>query len=196
METLKVALLGAGNVGAQVARILLEDADALAARVGARLELTGIAVRDLDAPRTVDLPRELLSTDADSRVPLDWVASLLGPAERDDAVAVTGMVELVDWAATPAAREAYARIIEAGLRDGDHHDHVYAANLAVRLDAYLAVGGFPSVRHGEEAGLLAALRAAGLPVTSTQASVVHTSGRMPGRAAEGLGALLERMIRD
>ena len=45
LRTLKVALLGCGNVGAQVARILIDDADALAARTGARLELQGIAVR-------------------------------------------------------------------------------------------------------------------------------------------------------
>ena len=32
LRTLKVALLGCGNVGAQVARILIEDADTLAAR--------------------------------------------------------------------------------------------------------------------------------------------------------------------
>ena len=36
LRTLKVALLGCGNVGAQVARILIDDADALAARTGAR----------------------------------------------------------------------------------------------------------------------------------------------------------------
>ena len=54
LRTLKVALLGCGNVGAQVARILLDDADMLASRAGARLELTGIAVRNLDAPREVE----------------------------------------------------------------------------------------------------------------------------------------------
>jgi homoserine dehydrogenase len=48
VRTLKVALLGCGNVGAQVARILIDDAEALAARSGARLELSGIAVRNID----------------------------------------------------------------------------------------------------------------------------------------------------
>ena len=64
LRTLKVALLGCGNVGAQVARILLDDADALAPRTGAHLELAGIAVRNLDAERDVELPRELFTTDA------------------------------------------------------------------------------------------------------------------------------------
>ncbi|WP_227878428.1 homoserine dehydrogenase [Arthrobacter dokdonensis] len=81
-KTLKVALLGAGNVGAQVARILLEDADALAARTGARLELTGIAVRNIDAPRDVELPRGLLTTDASALVRgADVVIELMGGLE-------------------------------------------------------------------------------------------------------------------
>ncbi|MDQ1594964.1 MAG: homoserine dehydrogenase, partial [Arthrobacter pascens] len=40
LRTLKVALLGCGNVGAQVARILMDDADTLASRTGAHLQLT------------------------------------------------------------------------------------------------------------------------------------------------------------
>ena len=56
-RNLRIALLGAGAVGAQVATLLLEHADELASRVGAGLELVGIAVRDLDAPRSADIPK-------------------------------------------------------------------------------------------------------------------------------------------
>lgn len=42
---LKVALLGCGVVGSEVARLLTEQADDLAARIGRPLELAGIAVR-------------------------------------------------------------------------------------------------------------------------------------------------------
>ena len=63
-EPLRVALLGCGNVGSQVARILLEDAEELAARTGARLELAGIAVRNPRAPREADLPAGLFTDDA------------------------------------------------------------------------------------------------------------------------------------
>ena len=56
---LRVALLGAGAVGSQVASLMLRHGDELADRAGARLELAGIAVRDVDAPRDVPLPREL-----------------------------------------------------------------------------------------------------------------------------------------
>jgi homoserine dehydrogenase len=101
MRTLKVALLGCGNVGAQVARILIEDADALAARTGARLQLSGIAVRNVNAPRDVDLPQELFTTDADTLVKdADLVIELMGGIEpartlilsalRNGACVVTG----------------------------------------------------------------------------------------------------------
>ncbi|KRE50423.1 homoserine dehydrogenase [Arthrobacter sp. Soil736] len=82
LRTLKVALLGCGNVGAQVARILLDDAGALAPRTGAHLELAGIAVRDLDAERDVELPRELFTTDAETLVKdADLVIELMGGLE-------------------------------------------------------------------------------------------------------------------
>ena len=67
-EPLKIALLGAGNVGSQVARILTEDAEMLQARVGARLELAGVFVRRLDAEREYQLPAELYTTDAEALV--------------------------------------------------------------------------------------------------------------------------------
>ncbi|WP_372498057.1 homoserine dehydrogenase [Sinomonas terrae] len=81
-KVLKVALLGCGTVGSQVARILLEDGDALAARSGARLELAGIAVRSLDAKRDVDLPRELFTDEAEALVDsADLVVELMGGIE-------------------------------------------------------------------------------------------------------------------
>jgi homoserine dehydrogenase len=82
LRTLKVALLGCGNVGAQVARILIDDAGTLAPRTGARLELAGIAVRNLDAEREVDLPRDLFTTDGETLVKdADLVIELMGGIE-------------------------------------------------------------------------------------------------------------------
>lgn len=81
-RSLRVALLGGGSVGAQVARLLLEEHDELAARVGAKLELIGIAVRDVNAQRTVDLPQELFTTDAESLIlGADVVIELMGGIE-------------------------------------------------------------------------------------------------------------------
>ena len=79
---MKVALLGAGNVGAEVARTLLDHGPEFAARVGAPVELVGIAVRDLAARRTVELPEELLTTDAEALVDAaDVVIELTGGIE-------------------------------------------------------------------------------------------------------------------
>ncbi|MGN6326924.1 homoserine dehydrogenase [Pseudolysinimonas sp.] len=79
---LRIAILGAGSVGAQVARLLLENRQELSDRVGAGLELVGIAVRDLDAPRTAELPHELLTTDARSLIlGADIVIELMGGLE-------------------------------------------------------------------------------------------------------------------
>lgn len=81
-RNLRVALLGGGTVGAQVARLLLEQGDELANRVGASLELVGILVRDVNAERTVDLPRELFTTDAGSLIlGADVVIELMGGIE-------------------------------------------------------------------------------------------------------------------
>jgi homoserine dehydrogenase len=71
---LRVALLGAGVVGSQVARLLVEQKDDLTARVGTPLELIGVGVRRLDADRgawvdpsivTDDLHGLVTSQDAD-----------------------------------------------------------------------------------------------------------------------------------
>ena len=84
MRPLKVAVLGCGSVGSQVVRLLQEQAGDLAARVGAPVELAGVAVRRLDAPREVDLPAELLTTDAEalaSREDVDVVVEVIGGIE-------------------------------------------------------------------------------------------------------------------
>ncbi|MCW2539462.1 MAG: hom [Frankiales bacterium] len=79
---LKVALLGCGVVGSAVARLLIEQHDDLAARVGAPLELAGIAVRRPN--RHPDVPAELLTTDAQAlveRADIDLVIEVIGGIE-------------------------------------------------------------------------------------------------------------------
>ncbi|WP_166865266.1 MULTISPECIES: homoserine dehydrogenase [unclassified Salinibacterium] len=81
-RNIRVAILGAGSVGAQVTSLLLAHGDELASRAGAGLEVVGVAVRDLDAPRTADIPRELLTTDARSLIlGADIVIELMGGIE-------------------------------------------------------------------------------------------------------------------
>lgn len=137
----------------------------------------------------------LFSSDADSAVPASWVTALLAGATRAKATMVLGMVDVVDWIAEPAARAEYERIITSGLT-ADGHRHVYAANLAVRLDVYQRAGGFPALPHGEEHGLVSAARAQGARILTMRAPRVRTSGRMPGRAIDGLGDLLGQLAGD
>jgi homoserine dehydrogenase len=81
-RTLRVAVLGGGSVGSQVAGLLLTHRAELAQRVGADLELIGVAVRDLEAQRDVELPRDLLTTDAEGLVAgADIVVELIGGIE-------------------------------------------------------------------------------------------------------------------
>jgi homoserine dehydrogenase len=77
-----VAVLGLGNVGSEVVRIIENSADDLAARIGAPLVLRGIGVRRVAADRGV--PVELLTDNIDeliSREDVDIVVELLGPVE-------------------------------------------------------------------------------------------------------------------
>ncbi|MFM1724004.1 MULTISPECIES: homoserine dehydrogenase [Rhodococcus] len=77
-----VAVLGLGTVGSEVARIIREHSTDLEARVGARLELRGVAVRRIDGDR--GLPQELLTTDAESLVlrdDVDVVVEVIGGIE-------------------------------------------------------------------------------------------------------------------
>ena len=81
-RSLRVALLGGGTVGASVARRLIDHADELAARVGARLDLIGVAVRDLSATRMPEIPSHLLTTDAESLIlGADIVIEVMGGIE-------------------------------------------------------------------------------------------------------------------
>ena len=81
-RSLRVALLGGGTVGASVARRLIDHADELAARVGARIDLVGVAVRDLKAKRTPEIPAHLLTTDAESLIlGADIVIEVMGGIE-------------------------------------------------------------------------------------------------------------------
>jgi homoserine dehydrogenase len=77
-----VAVLGLGNVGSEVVRIIEESADDLAARIGAPLALRGIGVRRVAGDRGV--PVDLLTDDIDglvSRDDVDIVIEVMGPVE-------------------------------------------------------------------------------------------------------------------
>lgn len=148
-------------------------------------------------------PREawILNTDADSIVPVTWVLDVLAHTACGEQ-AVIGMTELIPnqsvnavaWQARSAARASYQKIIRDGVH-GRSHEHVYGANLTVRADAYAAVGGFRSVRIGEDRAMLDSLIAHERPIARPGAVVVRTSGRRIGRAVGGLATLLDTLDR-
>src|ERR1044072_1002065 len=77
-----VAVLGLGNVGSEVVRIIEESATDLTARIGAPVELRGIGVRRVSADRGV--PVELLTDNVEelvSRDDVDIVVEVMGPVE-------------------------------------------------------------------------------------------------------------------
>jgi homoserine dehydrogenase len=92
-KTLKVALLGCGVVGTQVARLLREEAAELAVRSGAQLEIAGIAVRRLSHPRP-GIDPALLTTDAmglATRPDVDIVVEVIGGIEPAHSLILAAM---------------------------------------------------------------------------------------------------------
>ena len=100
-KPIRVALLGCGTVGTEVVRLMTEQADDLEARVGAPLELVGIAVRRPE--RHPDVPQELLTTDAQ--------ALLAIVADRGLAGLILGLPRNMDGSEGPRAQStrAFAR---------------------------------------------------------------------------------------
>ena len=83
LTPLRVAMLGCGVVGSEVARLIIEQAADLRARVGRPLELVGIAVRRDDRDRP-GIDPDLFTTDAEAlvtREDVDLVIELIGGIE-------------------------------------------------------------------------------------------------------------------
>jgi homoserine dehydrogenase len=82
--SVRLALLGCGTVGAQVVRLLHEQADDLTARIGAPVELVGVAVRRPGRARNVPVDPALFTTDAlglVKRPDVDVVVEVVGGIE-------------------------------------------------------------------------------------------------------------------
>ena len=83
-KPLRVALLGCGVVGSQVVRLIHDQAADLTARVGAPVELVGVAVRRPDLQRGGDVPAGLFTSDAQglvTRGDIDVVVEVIGGIE-------------------------------------------------------------------------------------------------------------------
>jgi len=134
----KVALLGCGVVGSQVVRLLHEQADDLAARVGEPLELAGVAVRR--PQRHADIPAELLTTDA---------AALVARDDVDIVVEVIGGIEPVRSLLLDALRGGKSVVSANKALLADHgavlHDAATSAGVDLYYEAAVA-GAIPLLR--------------------------------------------------
>jgi len=63
MRTIKLGLIGYGTVGQGVIKLLRDNRGQIAARLGARLSLAGVADVDIKTPRRVKVRKSLLTTD-------------------------------------------------------------------------------------------------------------------------------------
>lgn len=90
-RVMKVGMLGCGNVGAAVIRLLDEHRDDIARRAGCRLEVAKVAVRDAAKPRDVPLDPSRFVTDPFEVIDdpdVDIVCELLGGVEPAGALIV------------------------------------------------------------------------------------------------------------
>jgi homoserine dehydrogenase len=83
-RTIRVGLLGCGNVGAALVPLVERQAAAIEARTGVRLEITRVAVRNLSRDRGITLGEGVLTRDAHSVVndpDIDVVVEVIGGIE-------------------------------------------------------------------------------------------------------------------
>ena len=126
-------------------------------------------------------------TDADSVVAEHWLERHRHLAGSGLA-AVAGVVEVDSFVGHHPTVEAIHEATYGGI--DDEHPHVHGANLGVRADAYLAVGGWETLVSGEDNSMWDAVRAAGYPTRATRTLRVVTSGRAIGRAPCGFATYL------
>ena len=62
-KKVRIGLVGFGTIGSGVAKLIIEDADLIAARTGIRLELACVVDIDTSSPRPVKLPDGILTDD-------------------------------------------------------------------------------------------------------------------------------------
>ena len=96
-KTVKVGLAGFGTIGCGVAKLILEEAESIAAKTGLRLELACVVDTDTESTRPVKLPKNILTND---------IHRLL----NDDTIQIG--VELIGG--TDAAKEVQLKMLDAG----------------------------------------------------------------------------------
>lgn len=133
----------------------------------------------------------IANTDADSVVPVNWIALQLELAAAGADVMV-GTVRPDFDDLTEDHRRLWLDTHEPGKPNG----HTHGANLGVRASTYLQAAGFDELVEHEDVRLVEACRAIGATVVASDAAEVVTSGRFTGRTPGGYaGYLREQALR-
>ena len=156
-----------------------------ARNVGATRRLgTKHALQDLATPKTA----WLANTDADSRVPPDWLTGMIRQADQGADV-ILGTV-LPGDGLRPQVEDAWFAAHD--LSEG--HPHVHGANFGIRASTYLSLGGWQPLPTGEDTDLAdRAARSAGVQVLRNATTPVVTSTRGHGRAPHGFSSYLRKL---
>ncbi|MFI9010163.1 homoserine dehydrogenase [Actinosynnema sp. NPDC053489] len=137
-QPIRVALLGCGTVGTEVVRLLTDQAADLTARVGAPVEVAGIAVRKPNKHREV--PAELLTTDAEA---------LVSSADVDVVVEVIGGIEPARTLLLTALRAGKSVVTANKALLAEHSGELFEAADASGADLYFeaaVAGAIPLLR--------------------------------------------------
>ena len=141
---IRIGMLGCGTVGAATIRLLHEHADDIAMRAGCRVQVTRVAVRDLDREREVPLPRDAFTTDGAAIVDdpeIDVVCEVLGGVEPAKVLLLRALTN--GKSVVTANKELLAN------EGKDLFDAADAAGLDLLFEASVA-GGIPLIRPLKE----------------------------------------------
>jgi glycosyltransferase involved in cell wall biosynthesis len=129
----------------------------------------------------------LANTDADSRVPKNWLVAQAAMA-AEGADAVLGSVEVDPVGTAPELLRSW----QLQHRFRENHPHVYGANFGIRASAYLAAGGFRGITAMRTASWRSGcgiwISPSGLPIPSAcspQAGPAHASHRDSAPTSRG-----------
>lgn len=141
--------------------------------------------------RHPDAATWFVTTDADTRVGEDWLLGHLRHAD-DGARAVVGTVS-VEFEGRVREDVRLRSTYDAHYRHELGHPHVHGANLGIRATDYLSVGGFAPLATGEDHDLVRRLELDGIVCRRVCDIPVTTSGRLRGRAPDGMAEFLRSL---
>lgn len=138
--TVRLGVLGSGNVGAALIRHIQDGADEIAERTGVRLEIAKVAVRNLSKDRGITLPSDVWTADAASVVDdpnVDLIVEMIGGIEP-----ARGLITAALKAGKPVVTANKELLANVG---AELFDVAESAGVDLLFEAAVA-GGIPLIR--------------------------------------------------